>query len=383
MHARERVRVGIIGGGLMGREVALAIARWPTLLNHPVRPALSAVCDVDPVALSWFGAFDDVQLTTTDYREVLASDDVDVVYVAVRHDLHEKLYVDTVLAGKDFLGEKPFGISSKATELILKALSSHPDVFARCSSEMPFFPGAQAAFNMVAGGDLGQVISATSAFGHSSDLDTAKPINWKRQSKTCGYAGVMNDLGMHATHIPLRLGWLPVRDTFAVVQDLVHERPGPDGAMSPCDTPENATILAKVIATGSPFPLSVETKRIDPGQKNTWRFEAAGMAASVRFSTRYPKSLWIQEKRGSEQVWSEVETGSQSAFPTTTGGIFEFGFSDAVLQMWASFLAERAGQLGSRFGCATPSEALESHLFFERAVAASVLDSDGRGTPAR
>ena len=40
-----------------------------------------------------------------------------------------------------------------------------------------------------------------------------------------------------------------------------------------------------------------------------------------------------------------------------TGGIFEFGFSDAILQMRASFLAERDGSLDGRFGCVTPREA--------------------------
>jgi hypothetical protein len=48
--------------------------------------------------------------------------------------------------------------------------------------------------------------------------------------------------------------------------------------------------------------------------------------------------------------------GSQSTFQTVTGGIFELGFSDAILRMWASFLAERDGSLDGRFGCVTPRE---------------------------
>jgi hypothetical protein len=60
-------------------------------------------------------------------------------------------------------------------------------------------------------------------------------------------------------------------------------------------------------------------------------------------------------------VWERLETGSQSAFATVTGPIFEFGFADAILQMWAAFLAERAGALGDRLGCVTPAEALAAH----------------------
>jgi hypothetical protein len=57
---------------------------------------------------------------------------------------------------------------------------------------------------------------------------------------------------------------------------------------------------------------------------------------------------------------------SVSAYPTVTGAIFEFGFSDAIVQMWAAFLDELArGADGMRqdFHCATPAEAAagESH----------------------
>jgi hypothetical protein len=86
----------------------------------------------------------------------------------------------------------------------------------------------------------------------------------------------------------------------------------------------------------------------------------------VRFSTSDPVGVWVFENSevpgiGREQGWRRIESGSQSVWPTVTGGIFEAGFSDAILQMWAAFLAERAGSLGERFGCATPEEAVATH----------------------
>ena len=73
--------------------------------------------------------------------------------------------------------------------------------------------------------------------------------------------------------------------------------------------------------------------------------------------------------RDGEQVWEEIQPGNASAWPTITGGIFEFGFTDALLQMWAAYLAERAGALGDRFGTATPAEALDAHRVFAAALA--------------
>ena len=54
---------------------------------------------------------------------------------------------------------------------------------------------------------------------------------------------------------------------------------------------------------------------------------------------------------GGAQEWRVSDLGSQSAYPTITGAIFEFGFSDAIQQMWAAFLDELAH--GAR-GCASP-----------------------------
>ena len=70
---------------------------------------------------------------------------------------------------------------------------------------------------------------------HSSDFDLDKPINWKRQARFCGEIGVMGDLGMHALHIPLRLGWLPSH-VGADLQDIVTTRRDADGRQVPCRT---------------------------------------------------------------------------------------------------------------------------------------------------
>jgi hypothetical protein len=71
------------------------------------------------------------------------------------------------------------------------------------------------------------------------------------------------------------------------------------------------------------------------------------------------------------QEWRVRDLGSQSAYPTITGAIFEFGFSDAILQMWAAFLDELAhGREGMRqpFHCVTPEESAATHRLFTAAL---------------
>jgi predicted dehydrogenase len=360
-----RPRVAVIGAGLMGREVASAFGRWFALLDCPVRPELTAVCDVNPAALDWFRRVPTVRRFETDHRALLEGPDIDLVYVAVPHDRHEALYVDVLRAGKDLLAEKPFGIDLGAARRI-RDEAARLGRFVRVSSEFPFLPGAQRAYGMAASGALGRLIEIRSAFLHSSDLDPAKPINWKRQSARCGEAGVMNDLGLHVAHIPLRLGWRPGR-VHAQLQKIYRERPDGRGGTAPCDTWDNAVVHATVDLSGEPVPMVLEMKRMAPTETNTWIFEALGTDRGVRFSTKEPKTLWTY-RRGGEQTWEKADLGFETPFRTITGAIFEPGFPDLIMQMWAAFLAERAGALGGRFGCATPDEAVAQHEIWEAAL---------------
>jgi predicted dehydrogenase len=359
------VNVGIIGGGLMGREMASAFARWCALTDVSVQPRLLAVADLNPATLEWFKVIPTATQLTTDYRALLANPEVEVVYVAVPHNLHEKLYCDVLAAGKDLFAEKPFGIDLASARRIFDAVKKSGR-FVRCSSEMPFFPGGQRAFAVARSGQIGRVLEVVSGFHHSSDLDAGKPANWKRLSAICGEIGVLGDLGMHACHLPLRLGWKPKR-LFAQLQKGYPQRPDGKGGQTACDTWDNASVHTWVDINGAETPLRLEMKRMAPGETNTWFIEVLGTEGGVRYSTAEPKTLWLFE-RGKEQFWKRTDLGFATPFKTVTGGIFEPGFPDVIQQMWAAYLVERAGKLEGRFGCATPEEAVASHEIFAAAL---------------
>jgi predicted dehydrogenase len=369
----KTLKIGVIGGGLMGREMASAIGRWAALTDAPVRMELTAVCDLVDKVRDWFGAIPSVKLLTADHRELLASD-VDAVYVAVPHHLHESLYLDVLNAGKNLFAEKPFGIDLRAAQTIRDA-AQELGRFVRCSSEFPFLPAVQKAVRYLQSGSLGRVLEIRSGFWHSSDLDPSKPVNWKRQVRTCGEIGVMGDLGMHTVHVPFRLGWRPKR-VYAQLQKIYKERPDGKGGMAPCDTWDNAMLHCDVdvrnaqgIVTDHDVPMRLEMKRLAPGEMNSWFLEVYGTDGGVRYSTKEPKTLWIF-RRAKEQVWERYDVGmSESAFPVITGGIFEAGFSDCFQQMLAAFAAEHEGELKGRFGCVTPDEAVLSHELFAAALA--------------
>lgn len=369
----KTIRLGFIGTGLMGREIASAVARWCHLEDTGVRPVITALCGrtLPPARVAWFrDHFPSIRLVTSDHRELAASAEVDAVYCAVPHHLHAGMYTDVLRAGKHLLGEKPFGIDQAANTAILAAIREHPELLVRCSSEFPFFPAVQRIFALAESGAFGRVIEVNTGFLHSSDLDPAKPLNWKRTRAANGDYGVMGDLGMHVCHVPFRLGWKP-RDVRAVLSNIVTERPDGKGGRAPCDTWDNATLLCEAEdRDGVRFPWTLRTQRIAPGQKNTWYVEIAGTKASARFSTKNPKRLELLTYSGGEQAWQEIDVGYTGAFKAVSGEIFEFGFPDAMLQMTAAYLHELAHgrPLRPSAGCVTPEETALSHRLFTAAL---------------
>jgi predicted dehydrogenase len=368
----KKIKFGIIGCGLMGREFASAAARWCHLPEMDVRPELVAVCDANPQLFPWYTEnFPSIRQTTKDYHELLANTEVDAAYCAVPHSLHREIYCATIAAGKHLMAEKPFGIDRQANDAILACIAEHPQVFVRCSSEFPFYPAVQRIGRMIEAGDFGRIIEVNAGFLHSSDLDTTKPLNWKRMIAVNGEYGCMGDLGMHVCHVPFRAGWIP-QTVRAVLSNLVPQRPDGRGAVAPCETWDNATLLCDAAdpVSGDKFPMILKTQRIAPGEKDTWFIEILGMKASARFSTKNPKRLEVLNYAGGEQIWGQIDVGQETAFKSITGGIFEFGFSDSILQMWAAFLHElEHGKPPARFaGCATPEETALSHRLFTAAL---------------
>ena len=158
------------------------------------------------------------------------------------------------------------------------------------------------------------------------------------------------------------MGWIP-ESVYANLSKIITRRPDGHGGYADCLTWDNARLDCRVPdGNGGYFPMYLETKRLCPGATNRWSIEVDGLDYSARFSTDDPGAFWYTEAVGREQAWCRLNVGYKPMIPTITGGIFEFGFTDAILQMWGSFIAEIAGMKeAAPFGCVLPEETVLSH----------------------
>ena len=362
---------------MMGREFASASARWCHLLDMQLRPELVAICSRNPTPdkTSWYtNNFPAIKQVTNDYHELLANPDVEAVYCAVPHNLHQLLYCDIIRAGKHLLAEKPFGIDLAANEAILDTMAQNPDCLVRVASQYIYYPAAQHILQMIQDKAFGRIIEVDSGFCHCSDLDPNKKINWKRMIEYNGAYGSMGDLGVHIALVCGRAGW-ELLNTRAICSNIRPYRPDANGKMVPCETLDNANLLTELCDpdTQSTFPWRLRVHRIMPGEKNSWYIGVYGDKACARFSLKNPRLLEVLHYEGGSQAWQQIDTGFETAYPTVTGAIFEFGAPDAFMQMMAAFLHElHTGKpLSKAAACPSPDETHWTHRLFSAALQSS------------
>ncbi len=98
-------RVGIIGAGFIGRLHAAALSRLER--GGLVRARYVGVCDVDGDRARQFADSAGLALSTTDPDELIASDEIDTIYVCTPTRFHSELVLKAAAAGKSVFCEKP------------------------------------------------------------------------------------------------------------------------------------------------------------------------------------------------------------------------------------------------------------------------------------
>ncbi len=115
----DRIRVGIIGSGGMGRNNLRDFQR-----NRDVE--IVAVCDVfQPNLKAGVELTDGRAKAYTDYRRLLEQKDIDAVVIATPEHWHALMCVDACQAGKDVYVEKPVSLCVREGRLMVEAARRH------------------------------------------------------------------------------------------------------------------------------------------------------------------------------------------------------------------------------------------------------------------
>ncbi len=179
------MRWGILGAAKFARQ-----HMGPAI--HAARGAeLAALATSDPVKAAPFQAFAPGLEVFTDYDALLASPDINAVYIPLPNHLHVPWTIKALEAGKHVLCEKP--ITLKAGEF--DALIAARDTAGKLAAEgfmIAHHPQFQRARDLVQSGAIGKLCHVDAAFSFNNSADTDNI----RQDPSKGGGG-LRDIGVY------------------------------------------------------------------------------------------------------------------------------------------------------------------------------------------
>ncbi len=177
----QRLRVGVVGCGVIGRKRAEALDGDELVaccdLNGAVAEALA--CD--------YGATPTIEL------EHLLEHRLDVVVVAVTHDQLAAVACSALAAGAHVLVEKPAGIGTADVDRIGRAARA-AGRRAKVGFNHRFHPGIARTLAEARSGRFGDVMFVRARYGHGGRIGYER--EWRMRPELSG-GGELTDQGMH------------------------------------------------------------------------------------------------------------------------------------------------------------------------------------------
>lgn len=277
--------VGMVGYAFMGQAHSQGWRTVGRVFDLPLAPALAAVCGRDPAAVRAAAARLGWAAAETDWRALIARDDVHLVDICTPGDSHAEIALAALAAGKHVLCEKPLANTVAEAEEMARAAreARQRGQVAMVGFNYRRTPALALARRMVAAGRLGTLRHVRVSYLQDWLVDPAFPLAWRLRKEAAG-SGALGDLGAHAIDIAQHLAGSPLTGVSAQTETFVRYRPlrqdAPDGELGEV-TVDDAALFTGRLAAGA--LASFEVTRVAAGRKNALRVEVNGTLGSLAF----------------------------------------------------------------------------------------------------
>ena len=295
----KKIKVGLIGGGFIGRVHTEALRRLGFIDVIAIAEADQKLAEERAEELLIPNAYGD-------YRELIKNEEVESVHVLTPNNLHFPMSRKAVEAGKHVVCEKPLAMNSRETAELVKLAKENGVVHCLCHN-MRYYPMVKQAREMVKAGEIGDIWII---HGHYLQdwLFHETDYNWRVTSEIGGKSRVVADIGTHwmdmvqhvsgqkvvsvsvdmKTLIPVRKKSLKEVETFTV-QKLKPE----DYEDVKIDTEDLGIVLLKF--SGGARGVLIASQ-VCAGRKNWIQFEINGSKRSLEWDGEHPNHMWIGER---------------------------------------------------------------------------------------
>ena len=276
----KNLNVGLIGYGFMGRAHSNAFRRVSNFFDLEYQPVLKAICARDEAKVKAFANKWGYESHETDWRKLVAREDIDLIDIACPNDMHKKIAIAAAKAGKMILCEKPLAMNGadglKMVEAVEKA--GVPNMV---SYNYRRVPAITLAKQLIDEGRLGRIFHYRAKFLQdwtmSKDLPQGGAGLWRLDVKVAG-SGVTGDLLAHCIDTAL---WLngSIEKVNAMTETFIKQRKHTlTGKVEKVGIDDACAFLAR-FKNGS--LATFESTRYARGHKALYTFEINGEHASI------------------------------------------------------------------------------------------------------
>jgi predicted dehydrogenase len=314
--ASGELRVGMVGYAFMGAAHSQAWRTVNRVFDLPLRARLTAVCGRDEsnvraaaTRLGW-------ERAVTDWRELVESDDIDVVDICTPGDSHCEIAVAALAAGKHVLCEKPLANTvEEARSMVAAAEAARAGgVRSMCGYNYRRVPAVSYLRQLVAGGRLGTIRHVRAVYLQDWIVDPQFPLVWRLQKDKAG-SGALGDIGAHIVDLTQYVTGQSVTGVSALTETFVKERPlpsassglsGSGGTETGEVTVDDAALFIARLSGGA--VATYEASRFATGRKNGLRVELNGSKGSAVFDLERLNELEFYDGTGpgAEQGFTRI-----------------------------------------------------------------------------
>ena len=277
---KKNLNIGLIGYGFMGRTHSNAFRQVNQFFDLEHRPVLKAICARDAGKAKDFAKNWGYESVETDWRKLIARDDIDVIDIAAPNNVHKEIAIAAAKAGKAILCEKPLAINAADAKVMVAAVEK-----AKVPNMVWYnyrrVPAITLAKQLVDEGRLGRIFHYRAKFLQdwtiSADLPQGGEGLWRLDAKIAG-SGVTGDLLAHCIDTAL---WLngTIDKVTATTETFIKERKHTLTGKVEKVTIDDASLFLARFSNGS--LATFESTRYARGHKALYTLEINGENGSL------------------------------------------------------------------------------------------------------
>ena len=304
---KKNLNIGLIGYGFMGRTHSNAFRQVNQFFDLDHRPVLKAICARDAGKAKDFAKNWGYESVETDWRKLIARDDIDVIDIAAPNNVHKEIAIAAAKAGKAILCEKPLAINAADAKVMVAAVEK-----AKVPNMVWYnyrrVPAITLAKQLVDEGRLGRIFHYRAKFLQdwtiSADLPQGGEGLWRLDAKIAG-SGVTGDLLAHCIDTAM---WLngTIDKVTATTETFIKERKHTLTGKVEKVTIDDASLFLARFSNGS--LATFESTRYARGHKALYTLEINGENGSLFWDLHDLHRLQVFDYKDESRVrgWKSV-----------------------------------------------------------------------------